>query len=166
MAILLALPIFSILLILQMAVVSRMPLLQGNVDLLLITIIAWALQKRVQTAWHWCIIAGLFVSFVSGLPLGVWLVSYLLAVLLALMLRQRVWQVPLLAMFVATFFGTMIVHLLSYLTLRISGTPLPFFRAMNLITLPSVLLNLVLAIPVYAMVGDLAKWVYPEEIQM
>ena len=166
MAILLAVPVLSILLILQMSIVGQMPLLQGNVDLLLLTVIAWALQKRVQTAWHWGIIAGLFVSFASGLPPGVWLLGYLLAVLLAILLRQRVWQVPLLAMLVATFFGTMIVHFLSYVALRISGTPLPFFRTMNLITLPSALLNLLLSVPVYVLVGDLAKLVYPEKLEM
>ena len=81
MATFLAFPLFSILLIFQMVVVGQMPLLQGSADLVLLTIIAWALQKRVRTAWQWCIIGGLLVSFVSGMPFGVWLVGYLLTVL-------------------------------------------------------------------------------------
>ena len=166
MATLIALPIFSFLLIFQTAVVSRIPLLQGTADLVLLAILGWALQKRVQTAWQWGIIGGLLVSFVSALPLGTWLVGYLLAVALALALRQRVWQVPLLAMYVTTFFGTMLVHLVALVALRLRGDPLPFLQSLNLITLPSVLLNMLLALPFYALLGDLAGWLYPEELEM
>jgi rod shape-determining protein MreD len=166
MSIVIAVPILSILLIIQSAVLSRIPLLNGTSDLVLLAVIAWALQKRVQTAWHWGIIGGLLVGFVSALPLGVPLAGYLLAVGLALVLRQRVWQVPLLAMFVATFCGTLMFHLIALVALRLAGTPMPLLETLNLITLPSVLLNLILAIPFYALLGDLAKWLYPEELEM
>jgi rod shape-determining protein MreD len=132
----------------------------------LIAVIAWALQKRVKTGWHWGIIGGLLVSFVSGLPYGAGLVGYLLAVSLATLLRQRVWQVPLLAMAIATFFGTLLAHLTALIALRVAGSPLPFWESLNLVTLPSVFLNLLVAIPVYAIVSDLAKWVYPEKLEM
>jgi hypothetical protein len=36
---------------------------------------------------------------------------------------------------------------------------------LNQITLPSLLLNLLLALPVYVLLGDLAKWVHPEELE-
>jgi rod shape-determining protein MreD len=166
MTILVALPLLGVLLVLQSAVFSRIPLLHGTADLVLLAIIAWALQKRVQTAWHWGIIGGLLVSFVSALPLGVVMGGYLLAVGLALALRSRVWQVPVLAMMVATFFGTMIVHLITMVVLRVSGVPLPWLQTLNLVILPSVLLNLFLSLPFYVMLGDLARWLHPEELEM
>lgn len=165
-AILIAFPVLSGLLILQSAVVSQIPLLQGTADVVLLAVVAWALQKRVKTGVYWGIIGGLLVSFVSGLPYGATLVGYLLAVVLATLLRQRVWQVPLLAMFISTFFGTMMVHLVTFIVLRITGTVLPFWQALNLVTLPSVVLNLLVAIPVYAIISDLAKWIYPEQLEM
>jgi rod shape-determining protein MreD len=166
LAILIALPVLGGLLILQTAVISRIPLLQGTADVVLLALMAWALQKPVATGLHWGIIGGLLVSYVSGLPFGVTLVGYLLAVGLALLLRQRVWQVPLLAMVVTTFTGTLVVHMVALIALRVIGTPLPFWQSLNLVILPSILLNLLLAIPVYAVIGDLAKWVYPEQLEM
>lgn len=166
MAILIAIPILSLLLVVQTAIISRAPLLQGTADILLLTVIAWALQERVRSAWYWAVLAGLLVSFVSGLPYGLLLAGYLLATGIALALRQRVWQAPILAMFAATFFGTLIVHLISLLVLRISGNPMPILEALNLITLPSLLLNLLLAVPIYAVFSDLAKWVYPEQLEI
>ena len=166
MAILLAVPLLGGLLILQTAILSQIPLLHGTSDLVLLAVIAWALQKRVQTAWHWGIIGGLMVSFVSGLTLGVYLASYLLSVGMALALRQRVWQAPFLAMLVAVFFATLITHLLAFLALRLTGVALPPLETVNLVTLPSILLNLLLAIPIYTLVTDLANWVYPQPLEV
>ena len=164
MATLIAIPILVGLVVLQSSLVNRFPLLQGVPDLVLLTIIAWALQKRVQTAWQWSIIAGLIVSLSTALPFGVPLLGYLLATGMALALRRRVWQVPVLAMFVVTFLGTLVMHAISIGALRVTGSPLPIIETLNLITLPSLLLNLLLAVPAYAMLGDLAKWLYPEEL--
>ncbi len=166
MAFFIAFPILSGLIILQTAMVSHMRILQGTADLILVAIIAWGIQKPVRTAWSWGVLAGLFVGYVSAAPFGAILVGYLLAVALAVMLRQRVWQLPILAMLLATFFGTLLVHLVEILALRLVDTPLPFWEAINLITLPSILLNLVLAIPMYAMFNDLARWLYPQSLEM
>jgi rod shape-determining protein MreD len=166
MAFFLAFPILSGLIILQTALVSHMRLLQGAADLILVALIAWAIQKPVRTAWSWGILAGLLVGYVSAIPFGVILVGYLLAVALAVILRQRVWQLPILAMLIATFFGTLLVHLVEILALRLVDTPLPFWEAINLVTLPSILLNLVLALPMYALFNDLANWLYPQPLEM
>lgn len=166
LASIIAIPILGGLMILQTSLVSRFPLLRGTSDLVMLAIIAWALQKRVQTAWQWSVIGGLMFSLASALPAGVILVGYGLTTWVALVLRKRIWQVPLLAMFTTTFFGSLITHLVSYTALIISGSPLPPLEAFNLITLPSILLNLILAIPIYAIIGDLARWIYPEELSV
>jgi rod shape-determining protein MreD len=166
MATLIALPLFSLLLIIQSAVLSRAPLVYGTADLTLLAMIAWALQKRVNTAWHWGIVGGLMASFISALPIGVPLLGYLLVVGLALMLRQRIWQAPILAMFLAVFVGTLSTHLLNLIALRLVGNPMPWLPALELITLPSLLLNLLLALPAYVIFADLAKWLYPEGLEM
>ncbi len=163
-ATLLAIPILGSLLILQTAVFSQLPLLRGTTDLVMVAIIAWSLQKSVKTAWQWGIIGGLLVSLSTALPFGLPIIGYLLVVGMALLLRQRVWQVPILAMFVATFLGTLITQALAVLVLRFTGTPLAWLESVNMITLPSMLLNLVVAIPAYALLGDLARWLYPEEL--
>jgi hypothetical protein len=88
-------------------------------------------------------------------------VGYLAVVSLAHLFQQRVWQAPLLAMFSITFLGTVIVSLLSLIVLRFAGVPLPISDVLGLLTLPSVLLNMLIAIPTYAVMRDLARWVYP-----
>ena len=166
MKVLLAVPVLGSLLIFQSAVVSQFPLLHGTADLVLIAIGAWAIQKNVESAWQWGIIGGLMIGFVSEIPLVVPLGSYLLTIGLAVALRQRVWQIPILAVLVATFFGTITVNLATFVALRIGGTPLPVLESLNLIVLPSLILNLLLSVPFYILLGDLAKWLYPDELEM
>lgn len=163
MAILIALPILSFLAIFQAAVVSRLPLLQGSADLVLIVLIAWALQERVRSAWQWAVLGGFIVGFISVIPLMVPLLSYLAITALALLVRRRIWETPILAMFFLTLIGSLVSQLASWAYLSI-GTPLPVLDVLRLILLPSVILNLILAAPIYAVIKDLAEWVYPEDL--
>jgi hypothetical protein len=158
---LIAVPVILLSLILQSAVVGQVYLLSGIADLPLVMLAAWALQEEVESAWHWAAALGLVVGFVSAIPWYVPVVSYLFMVAVAQMLQRRVWQAPLLAMFSVTFFGTLILYGFSFTVLRIGGVPLPLEDVLGLVVLPGVLMNLLLAIPVYAIMRDLSRWVYP-----
>lgn len=158
---LIALPVIILAVILQTAIVSRVYLLSGIADLPLVMLAAWALQEEVETAWHWATAAGLLVGFVSAMPTLAPIMGYFVVVGLAQILQGRVWQAPLLAMFSVTFFGSVIASGLSFAVLRLSGINLPVGDVLGVLTLPSVLLNMLLAIPVYAVMRDLARWVYP-----
>jgi hypothetical protein len=106
------------------------------------------------------------VSFVSGVPLPVFLLAYPAAVGLTLLIRLRIWQVPLLSMLLVTFFSTLLLHTLTYIALRLAGTALPLGETINLITLPSLLLNLLLAVPFMTIFGDLANLLYPQPLEV
>ena len=158
---LIAFPVILLAVILQSSVVSGMPLLSGYADLPLVMVTAWALQDQVDSAWHWAVATGALVGFISGINLAVPVIGYVLVVALAKILRMRVWQAPLLAMFSVTFFGTILTSVFSLVWLRVSGVPVTFQDSFGLVMLPGVLLNMLLAIPVYAVMRDLAHWTYP-----
>lgn len=160
---LVAFPILALAVILQSAIVSRISLLSGYADLVLVVVIAWALQEGATTAWHWAILAGAMSAVVTGLPWGVPWAGFLMAAWIARALQKRIWQAPLIAMFTVTFLASLFSHLLSYVVLNIIGASLPFGDAFSLVTLPSVLLNLLLAIPIFWLMRDLAQWINPVE---
>lgn len=166
MAILLAFPIIGLMVILQSAVFSQVHLLFGTVDLILLIVVAWAVQERVTTAWHWGIIAGLLTSLATAVPALAIIPAYVLIAGEAIYLRRIFYQRPLLAMISATLFATMISHAISTAALLLNGTPIPVIEAFYTITIPSALLNLLFAVPIYALIGDLANWLYPEAIEI
>ncbi len=166
MANLIAIPVLVILSILQIAVVDRLPLLHGTADLILLTISAWALNERVTSAWLWTILGGVLIGFISATPYYAPAIGYMVITVIARLLRRRVWQTPILAMFLVTFIGTFVMHGLYAIGIIIHGVVPDLQTSLNLITLPSLLLNMLLAIPVYAVISDLAEWVYPVELEI
>jgi hypothetical protein len=69
-------------------------------------------------------------------------------------------------MLIATIGATFAQHIIEIVVLFIAGTQLPFSQSVVLVTLPSILLNLFFALPVYALVTDLARRIYPIEVQI
>jgi cell shape-determining protein MreD len=160
---LVAFPLLILAALFQSAILGRITLLSGHADILVVLLAAWALQERVTSAWHWAFFTSILIGFISRLPWPVTVIGYFSVVYMAQLLQRRVWQAPLLAMFAVTFAGTVWMHLLSFLVLRFLGHPLPIGEVLSLITLPSLLLNMLFAIPIYAWMRDLAHWVYPSE---
>jgi len=76
---------------------------------------------------------------------------------LARLLVHRIWQAPLLAMFAVTFIGTLELLMLTFIQRTIFEVPLVISDVFSQIVLPTVLLNLLLAIPVHALIRDLAE---------
>ena len=161
---LIAFPLLALVVIVQSTVISQMTLLTGYADLMLVVLAAWALKADTAVAWLWAILGGVMVSFVSGMPWPVAMTGYLFTVLLAQLLRQRVWQAPLLAMFSVVFIGTLLMNILALFALNLLGASLPIGDSLGLVVLPSMLLNLFFAVPVYVMIRDLAQWVIPTQV--
>jgi hypothetical protein len=78
--------------------------------------------------------------------------------------RNKLKGMPYLAMWAMTFIGTLIVHGITLATRWFQISDMPILQAFNLIILPSLLLNMILAAPFYAIVRDLADWLYPVEV--
>lgn len=162
---LLAIPVLLGLTMLQIGIVSRLPLLQGTADLLLLAMIAWTLQRPVKNGWFWALTASAFMALTSAVSPIVPMVSYLVTAALVQYFKRQVWQAPLLIMLLITLIGTALEQGLTIGSLIFSGTSLPIRDSLSLITLPSILLNLALAIPFYAILRDLANWIFPQEME-
>jgi len=163
---LIAFPVLFFALMLQTVVAPTLPLLSGYADLVLVVLAAWGLQERVKNAWAWAVIGAVMVAYVSALPPYVPAAGYLLVMALAQFVRRRVWQSPVLAMFMVTFAGSLLWQGLALAALLVRGANLNLSDAVNFVILPATLINLILALPVHALIVDLAQWMYPEEVEV
>jgi cell shape-determining protein MreD len=164
-AILIAIPLLISLFIVQLAILGNLHILHGSADLVMLAITAWALYGRSKFSWVWAVFGGLLVSYISATPFFAPLAGYLLITGLVQIIKWRVWQTPLLVMFVATIIGTVILHALYVLSMQITGSTLTWNQSFNQVTLPSILLNLVFSLPIYVLIKDLANWIYPTEVE-
>ena len=157
---------FVLAMMLQYGVFSRWMILSGSPDLVLLLIIALCLHQKHRRFWILILIMGGVVGFVSALPFFIPMVVYMAVYLASFGLKQRVWQTPLLAMFLLTFGATILVNFLSIAVLFIQRIPFNFSVALVNVVLPSVFLNMFLAIPVHAIMRELSVWLYPQGAQI
>lgn len=161
MGALLAFPVLVLTLMVQMVIATRLPLLNGTADLIMLALVSWALQERVKAVWVWALVGGMLVTFVSAMPAYLPLIIYLLVTGIARLLQYRVWQSPFLSLLVAVVTGTLLANFISMLAFQLLDRPISWQEGLSLVTIPSLLLNLLLAFPMYTLISDLANWLYP-----
>lgn len=152
--------------ILQNTIVSRINLLVGAADLVLLVLLSWALQTSGRNRWRLGLIAGLFVGLSSALPVWTPVVGYVSVIGMVALLSLRIWQAPYWMLFTSTFFGTMIVYGFDIVVLWFSGYPFDLVEMFNIVILPSIILNTLLVLPVYLFVGEFVKMVSPTEVEV
>lgn len=151
--------------ILQTTIFSQTTLINGTADLILLFLAAWSLQDRVKNAWFWAVVGGFLISVVSAMPFYTPMIGYLGVVGIATLLKRRVWQAPILAMFIVTISGTFFQLAVYVIALQINGAPISWGQSLNTVILPSVLLNLIFALPMFALVNDIVGRIYPLEVE-
>lgn len=151
--------------ILQTAIFSRITLIAGTADLILLFLIAWSLQEEVKNTWLWTAVAGVLISLVSAMPFFAPMIGYFGAVGLSKLLQRRVWRIPILAMFIVTLLGTLFQHIVYVIALQVDGAPISWVQSLDTIIVPSVLLNLIFALPIYAIANELVGRIYPLEVE-
>lgn len=149
--------------LLQTTLSTRINLLQGSADLVLLVLVAWMLQPGAKPDWKWGLVAGLFVGYLSALPIWLLIGAYTLAAFVCQLLSQRIWQVQLLTLFTSILLGTLSVHLVTMGYLFFNSQVLDFIGSLNLITIPTMLLNLIFILPIQAIMGELNKLISPIE---
>jgi len=163
MSVILSIPTLALISILQSAVVSRLPLNQGVADLMLVLLVAIALQKSVSTSWQWSIVGGLLTDALSGLPFGIFTISYLAATALAMIIRERIWRFSFLMQLLIVMIGTLLSQGISYLVLFLQGANLAFLTVVQVVIMPSIILNFMLSLPIFILTKDVLDQIYPQE---
>lgn len=159
---LLAIPILLILLSIQITISSKFLLLDGFADFILVWLTAWVIQSRVKKSWIWFALAIIMTAFISAVPWYAILIGYSVIFLFGYFMKKRLWQSPLLSFFVVLILGSASNYLIHFAALKIIGINTSWVDAVQRIIIPSTILNLVIAFPIYLIAKDLSSMVYTE----
>ena len=158
-----SIPFMLLLSVLQSTAISRITLLNGSADLVLISVACWGVKEKGYNAFVWALVGGLFTALITAMPFYIPIASYFFVALLAKLLIGRIWQSPILMLIVVVFIGTLFQHILSIFYLQVNGVNAGLLISLQNITLPSLLLNLFFVFPMYVVISDLRQWVLPGE---
>ncbi len=158
------LPIFAIAAFLQVSVLTKIRLLNGAVNLIMVCLIVWSINSSTKYSWIMAVWSGLLMSFVSAMPiksymwfnLGIWGLIWFI--------KKRVWQMPMILTLFVTIVGTLLEALLTLGLLTLQGANLDYLLSLNRVIVPSLIMNLLFTIPVYAFLNDVINTIYINEV--
>ena len=158
-----AIPVMLVLSVLQITAISRIVLFNGTADLVLLAVAAWGVRERGKNVFLWAFIGGLLISFTTAMPLFTPIVPYMFIALIARLFQDRLWQAPILSLIIVVLIGTLFQHVFNIVVLQFNGVNIGFLESLQKVTLPSLLLNFFFLFPIYVLISDIGKWVFPEE---
>jgi len=163
--ILLGIPISIIVMVIQLAVISRLNIAYGIADITMLSLIAWSLHSDIKNVLILMVFNGVLMSLVSATPLYSPLIGYAAIVGIALFFRKRLWNIPMVLMVILSFIGTIITLGLSMFAINFSEAAIPLGESFTQIILPSAAMNMVIGIPIFLILRDIWLNFYSEEIE-
>ena len=152
-----------ILSVLQTVAVSRLNILSGSADIILISIIAWGVTEEENNVFVFALIGGLFISLMTAMPAIAVLIGYLIIALISWVIHKRIWQSPILAALISMVLGTIAKFIVDVVGLQFIGVGFKLITSIKDILAPNLIMNLLLFFPIYLMISDLVKWISPKK---
>ncbi|MDD2521220.1 MAG: hypothetical protein PHW11_00150 [Anaerolineaceae bacterium] len=150
---------------LQMSVFSQWKILSGSADIVLLFVIAWCLHDRSKRLWLLVLIMAGAVGAISAVPTWIPMVVYFIVYQVSRLFQARLMQSPLLSMLVLAFGASLLQTILNLVYLFVTRVDLNFTDALVEVALPSILLNMLLAIPMHAIVREVAHYAFPKGVE-
>lgn len=161
--IIIGLPILFAAGFIQVSFFGRIRLLGGTTDLVMLCLIAWGINDKSKYSWILVVVGGLFMSYISAMPMNGYLWMYMFLWIVIRFIKMRVWQMPLILMLFATILGTVVLSVGTLLLLFLQNASVNYVEALRQIIVPSLVMNLLLSIPIYAFLNDVISTIYINE---
>ena len=103
------------------------------------------------------------MSYVSAMPMNGYLWMYLTIWFIIRFIKMRVWQMPLMLMLFVTILSTLLISVGTLVLLFLQNASVSYPDAFRQIIIPSLVMNLLLSIPIYAFLNDVINTIYMNE---
>jgi hypothetical protein len=148
---------------LQLGIFSNIQILAGKIDLLMLGVIAWIIQKKTELIdiGIYSIITIFFIYLISAESIIIILGLYSLIVIVVYWSKNNIQQLPIISMLIFSAVFTFFHLVIFGFYLQLSGVAMVAEEVFQSVILPSMIINLIAAIPMYLLVNELHRWVYP-----
>ncbi len=129
----------------------------GKPDLVLLIVLSWAVQAELEEAIFWAFAGGIMQDLLSVTPVGTSVLALLILVFAINILSRNFYQFGVAFLLIFVVVGTFLQHLVLQVVLAIGGYPLDFTQSLPYFTLPTLLYNVVLVLPLYIVLRRIQK---------
>jgi rod shape-determining protein MreD len=166
MAYVLGVPLLVLLAILQSAVFSQVRLLEGQADLVLLAVVAWALTGRWQEAMILGVVGGICLDLLSAVPIGVSSLALVIVAYGVAVTEGRLWGAHLLTPLGVILAASLVFSGVGLLGSLLAGAVIDLSSVATRVVLPALFLNLLLAIPSAQLASVLQRLLFPPEVEI
>jgi rod shape-determining protein MreD len=140
---------------LEASVLPYLRLNSGHPNLMLLVIVAWSIRADWDEGFFWAFVGGILQDLNSIAPLGTSVIPLLLSVFAVKFIITQVEGLTLLAYWGVVIVGMFVGHIVLFITLGLVGYGIDLVPTVRYFMLPSLIYQLVLALPIYWIVRAL-----------
>ncbi|MBN1430301.1 MAG: rod shape-determining protein MreD [Anaerolineae bacterium] len=167
MSLQLGFPLMLSAVLIQAVILPRMRMYGGQLDLVVILVLAWAILDHRQEGMVWAFIGGLCLDLFSGAPLGISsLVLVPIAYLISLT-EAQVYRTNALLPLLLAGCGTLAYHAGYLLAIRfLAGMSVAWLHVIWYVTLPSLLFDIIAIMPVLWILRPWYDRLHPQQMRI
>jgi rod shape-determining protein MreD len=141
----LAVPLLTLVGLIQNALLSRLSLFGSRPDLMLLVVLGWTIVRGANEGLVWAFIGGLVLDLLSGGPIG----AYILALLGVAFVGHQAWGeglgTPLVRVLLLALVSALVYHIIILVVLTWTGHVVDWSYAFLRVAGPSVVLAVIMA---------------------
>ncbi len=157
----LGLVLLSLVAILKSTLMPHLQIGGGAPDLMLMVVASWALMAPYPEAFAWAFVGGLVQDLLSGAPLGASTLGLLVVAYMAHLLQTQLYRSNVIIVLFVTLAGTLAFHLVMLVVLTLGGYQTNWLYNLTYVTVPTVVLNILLVVPVFKLMNRLYERLNP-----
>jgi rod shape-determining protein MreD len=159
-------PVLILAAILDVTLMAKLRIGGGAPDLVFLLVVSWALLSTMQEAMVWAVVGGVVKDTLSVAPLGTSALGMVIVVFIVDSLVGTVRRTNLVVPVPVIAVGTVIYHLSILAVLQIVGYGLPVGEGLLYVTLPTMVYNMILVLPVFRTMGSVQQWLAPRRVRL
>ena len=157
-------PVLLLAVALQTTLVPQIRLWDGGPDLVFLCVLAWSLRAPLQEGVAWAFTGGIMQDLLSVAPTGQSVIGLVMLVFAVNLMTQQLSRtgLPVLALLAGA--GTLAQQLLMWLLFALQGFTVDFLDDLGYVIFPTLIYNLALIWPVFALLRVLQQRVEARQI--
>ena len=130
---------------------------RGQLNLVMLFVICWSVHAELTDCLIWALVGGIALDLLSILPMGTTSVALIVIAFSFNSIARQLFHVRLMFLIGATPIATLLLTAYTLAALAIAGNTYDILAVARLVLIPTILLNLLAVVPVYAVVRLLQR---------
>lgn len=158
--------ILTLFAVLQNSILPDFRLLEGQPELVMLAVLAWAWHANDGEAMFWAVIGGIMQDVLNPIiPTGLSTITFVVTILVLKTITQNFYQFSIFALLALVSVATVMHHILVFAWLRLQAYPIDILDYSQNFTIPTLGFNLLIILPLYWLLRRIQKRVPRQQVQ-